>query len=388
MQQDKKTFYLYLGMHSLLIGVFPFYVPVYLWQSGLDLAQISLLIAVTGMGFYLSLLSWDRLRHRVGLNHLLLLVTLLFFLLLASVPMVERSTVSAFFLALAYGTYNGFFWTTQRALFIEVMDPNRAGQAYGNFQLFVFAALQVGILAGGWLLQSNGFGWLIVFCAGIALFGSVLLVATKPVYPDALQDTKTLTWKVISSFKDEHKSRSMFVVDGFFLFLESFFWLISLFLLAHESFTRLGLVVIVLAVIFGGLFFVLKDTIDRLGKRQMFLLAVALYSVSWVIRSMVDDELSLLALFILLVLITFATSFFRLALNKRFYDLARENGAHRYLILKSYYTQASVIVSFLVIALIATVIDDVLLLLQLLYIAAACIAPVFALYGAGRYRQD
>ena len=387
MQQDKKTFYLYLGMHSLLIGVFPFYVPVYLWQSGLDLAQISLLIAVTGMGFYLSLWSWDRLRHRVGLNHLLLLVTLLFFLLLASVPMVERSTVSAFFLALAYGTYNGFFWTTQRALFIEVMDPNRAGQAYGNFQLFVFAALQLGILAGGWLLQSNGFGWLIVFCACVAAVGGVLLTVTRPVYPPAMQGTESLTWKVIYGFKDEHNSRLMFIADGFFLFLESFFWVISLFLLAHESFTRLGLVVIVLAVIFGGLFFVLKDSIDRLGKRQMFLLAVALYSMSWAIRSLVKDELSLLVLFVLLVLVTFATSFFRLALHKRFYDLARETGAHRYLILKSYYTQASLIVSFLVIALIASVIDDALPTLQFVYIAAACIAPVFALYGARHYQN-
>ncbi len=388
MQQDKKTFYLFLGMHSLLIGVFPFYVPVYLWQSGLDLGQISLFIAITGVAFIAGLWSWDRLRHKVSLNLLFLLVSVLLLLVLSSVWPVAQSVLSALGLALAYGLYNSFFWTTQRALFIEVMDPKRAGQAYGNFQLFVFAALQLGILAGGWLLQFNGFGWLIVFSVGIAVTGNLLLAALKPVYPQVMQRTETLTWKAISSFKDDNNSRMMFLLDGGFLFLESFFWVISLFLLAHESFTRLGLIVIVLAVIFGGLFFVLKDSIDRLGKRQMFRLAVALYALSWLLRALVSDELSLLVLFVLLVLITFATSFFRLALNKRFYDLAREQGRHRYLILKSYYSQASLVVCFLAVAMAATVISEPVELLKYVYIVAALAAPVFVFYGCRRYSLD
>ena len=203
-----------------------------------------------------------------------------------------------------------------------------------------------------------------------------------------MQKTPALGWKSVLQFRDAHHSRTMFLVDGGFLFLESFFWVISLFLLAHESFTTLGVIVIVLAVIFGGLFFMLKNTIDRLGKRRVFLFAVALYSLSWAIRAIVSDELSLLMLFVLLVIVTFATSFFRLALNKRFYDLARESGAHRYLIMKSYYSQSSLIVSFLLIALLATVITEPAELLKTVYVVAAVVAPVFALYGSRRYRMD
>jgi MFS family permease len=388
MPSDKKTFYLFLGLHSLLIGVFPFYVPVYLWQSGLDLFAISILVAVTGVGFQVGLLAWDRLRHIVSLNRLFMIAAVLLLLLLLSATQVAHTLTSALWLALSYGVYNSFFWTTQRALFVEVMDPNRTGQAYGNFQLFVFAALQLGILAGGWLLQSDGFFWLVCFCAVTALAGAFLLTATKPSYPLAMQKTPALRWQSIVQFKDAHHSRTMFLVDGCFLFLESFFWVISLFLLAHESFTTLGVIVIVLAVIFGGLFFMLKNTIDRLGKRRVFLFAVALYSLSWAIRAIVSDELSLLMLFVLLVIVTFATSFFRLALNKRFYDLARESGAHRYLIMKSYYSQSSLIVSFLLIALVATVVTDPVELLTIVYVAAAFAAPVFALYGSRRYRMD
>jgi len=386
MPQDKKTFYLYLGLHSLLIGVFPFYVPVYLWQNGLNLSQISLLISVTGVGFLCGLWCWDRLRQRISLNRLFLLVSVFLVLLLCSVSFVGRSVVSALCLALSYGLYNSFFWTTQRALFVEVIDPARSGQAYGNFQLFVFAALQIGILAGGWLLQYGSFNWLIACCIAIAVIGNVMLTATKPMYPAAMRQTPTINWQAISNFKDSYGSRTMFVLDGGFLFLESFFWVISLFLLAHESFTRLGLVVIVLGAIFGGLFFFLKNSIDRLGKQQMFLLAVVLYSLSWAIRVLIDEKLPLLGLFVLLVLITFATSFFRLALNKRFFDLARESGAHRYLILKSYYSQLSLIVCYLAIAMLAITIVDVQQVLKTIYVIAACMAPAFALYGAKRYR--
>ena len=386
--QTKKAFYLFLGLHSLLFGVFPFYLPVYLWQGGFDLVQISLLIAVTGVGFQAGLWGWDRLRNVLTLQQLFLCTTLCFFLLLGTVFLVGQSIGSAVCLTFAYGFYNSFFWTTQRALFVEVTDPNRAGQAYGNFQLFVFAALQIGILAGGWLLQADSFIWLVVFCACVAVSGNTLLLSAGGEYPDSMTSTPSLDWNTVTRFKDEHHSRTMFLVDGGFLFLESYFWVISLFLLAHESFTRLGVVVIVLALIFGGLFFLLKNTIDRLGKRRMFILAVGLYALSWVLRAVVADDLPLLYLFVLLVLITFATSFFRLALNKRFYDLARESGAHRYLILKSYYSQTSLIVCFIVFAGIASLISDPAVFLDSIYIAAALVAPVFAVYGARRYRHD
>ncbi|MFT5506687.1 MAG: hypothetical protein ACI8XC_004415, partial [Gammaproteobacteria bacterium] len=34
MPTNSNTFYQYLGLHSLLIGIFPFYIPVYLWKQG------------------------------------------------------------------------------------------------------------------------------------------------------------------------------------------------------------------------------------------------------------------------------------------------------------------------------------------------------------------
>ena len=66
-----KQFYQFLGIHSFLIGLFPFFVPVFLWQLGLDLAQIAFFIAITGTGFVFSLWIWDRAHKRINFQHII-----------------------------------------------------------------------------------------------------------------------------------------------------------------------------------------------------------------------------------------------------------------------------------------------------------------------------
>jgi hypothetical protein len=46
----RNTFYQYLGLHSLLIGIFPFYIPVFLWKQGFNIGDISFFIAIAGAG--------------------------------------------------------------------------------------------------------------------------------------------------------------------------------------------------------------------------------------------------------------------------------------------------------------------------------------------------
>lgn len=388
MPPSSKTFHQFLGLHSLLIGIFPFYLPVFLWRRGIDLPRISLLIAVTGCGFLLGLWLWDRLRQRVSLNVIFNGALLLLFALLLSVRQVDQHAAGLILVGLCYGLYNSFFWTTQRALFVELIKPDRAGQAYGNFQLFVFAAVQIGILIGGWLLEHGTLDQLLLVCACFSVLGSGLLSAGRPEYPQAQRNTASLPWREVIGFKDAHASRTMFLADGCYLFLESYFWLISLFLLARESFSTLGYIVIVLAVIFGGMFYVLKNTIDRLQRRTLFTLAVALYGLSWMLRAVTNSDMPLLSMFVTLVLITFSTSFFRLALNKRFYDLAGQTQAHRYLIIKSYYSQFAVVCGFLLIALAASRVEFPQQMLSGIYWLAALMTPIFLLYGARRYRHE
>ncbi len=388
MGHHSRIFYLYLGLHSLLIGIFPFFIPVYLWKEGYNLGELSIFIAIAGFGFCLGLWVWDRLRLKIDLSSMIVLSLLLEMLLLLNVYILNMDmTLSVLVsLGICYGVYNCFFWTTQRALFFEIIEPANSGRKYGNFQIFVGALLQIGILLGGLLLERAGFVYIVVLSAVAAVAGFMVLLVNKPEYPDTLNHTEALGLREVLKFTDKDASRPIFILDGIYLFLESFFWLLSLFLIAHESFTRLGIMIMALAVIFGILFYLLKNTIDRLGRKPMYQLAVVLYALSWVLRALTDDKASLELLFILLVAITFNTSIFRLVMNKRFYDIAKLTLSHRYLVLKSYYSQAAIFVLFLLFGWAVLHFEYDATVLTPIYWAAALVAPVYLIYGAKRYR--
>jgi len=391
MTADHRRFYLFLGSHSLLIGLFPFYLPVTLWQQHGSLAWVSGFIAIGGAGFLIGLWAWDRLRQIISLPVLQLGSFAAFVAMMLMVALQHSPPSSAWLmtgvLALCYGVYQSLFWTTQRALFLELVTPANSGRAYGNFQLFVFAALQLGILFGGWMLEYSGFGLLLGLSLLLAVAFAMLLWRSQGEYSADLRETPVISLTDIISFRDRERSRRIFLLDGLFLFFESFFWVISLFLLAHQSFTRLGAIVIVLAICFGALYYLLKNTIDRLGRRNVYVLAVGLYTLSWLLRARVDETFGLLLLFCTLVIITFCSSIFRLVFNKRFYDIANGSSGHRYIILKSYYTQAGLAVAFTMLALLSATVVDAEMLLRWCYIGAALLCPLYLMYGAQHQRE-
>jgi len=382
-----RTFYQYLGLHSLLIGIFPFFIPVFLWEKNFGIGAISIFIGAGGAGFCIGLWIWDRLRHVINLPLLIAVSFVLELILLLNVEILAMSMTILVVFGIIYGIYNSFFWTTQRALFFERVNHSNSGRAYGNLQIYVGFLLQVGIFVGALLLEKNGFSYILGFSALLCVAGILLFFVQKPSSPDSLCECSSVTFGEIFRFRDGDASRLIFIVDGIYLFLESFFWVISLFLLAHESFRTLGLMVLGLAAVFGLLFYLLKNTIDRLGRRRIYRFAVVLYALSWVLRAYSVNDLSLVLLFFSLVLITFCTSFFRLAMNKRFYDLARETLAHKYLILKSYYSQMTIAVVFVSFGLFTLKSVDSQVFLTPIYWAAAAGSLVFMFYGSARYDQ-
>ncbi len=381
-----RVFYQYLGIHSLLIGIFPFFVPVFLWDKQYSLAEIAFFISLSGFGFSLALYFWDRLIRKISLFHLMLISFLfeIFMLLSASISMATTMLICLSFL---YGAYNCFFWTTQRALFFETLSEDNAGRKFGNFQIFVAAILQVGIFIGGLVLEKSGLTLIYLVSIVICFIAAGFFYLQKNTLqlPRQLLDKNVLSIRQVVGYKDKHHTRAIFLLDGLYLFLESFFWVISLFLLAHESFWQLGIVVILLSVVFFVIFVMIKNTIDHIATHTMYKIATLLYVLSWVLRGFVTDELALIWLFVVLVIITFCTSFFRLAFNKRFYDLAQLTTAHHYLIKKSYYSQSFIAGIYLVLGLLFMSSTDVLTQLQWLYWASAPLALVYLCYGYKHY---
>ncbi len=375
--------YRFIGLHSFLIGLFPFYLPVYLWKTGTSFSGISFFIALTGLGFCMTLWMWDRLRHKITLNGFVLISFILEILLLA-VVFLDKLPVIFLVFGLINGAYNGMFWTTQRILFFDTIQPSNSGEKFGNLQIIVALFLKSGIFIGGLTLDTLGFSSLFFLSTLIAALGAISFFFSRQSadHSQELVQATPLGMIEILRFKDTHHSKPVFLLDGLFLYLESYFWMISMFLIVKESFWDLGLLVIGLMILFTILFFIIKNSIDRLPKTLFFRISILLYGVSWWLRGSIGDNQNLIRLFLALILISFFTSLFRLTFNKRFFDIAKSGLRYQYLIQKSYYSQASIAVAFVLIGIITLNLQDPIVALQTIYYLAAFLTAGYIVYSA------
>ena len=357
MQLTVRHFYQFSGFHSLLIGLLPFFLPVILWDNGASLAQISAFIAITGIGFIGSLWVWDQLRAN---NQWRWIITLSFaaeILLIAALAwnVNSRGETSIFLIgtALLNGVYNCFYWSTQRSMFNQITSHDNTGKTFGNFQILVVILLKIGILSGGYLLETSGTLPLIILSLAISTIALWKLIKTGNPSTEKAEEPK-LTSKQVKNFSDKKNSKAIFFLDGPFLFLESYFWVLSLYFLTQESFFTLGFVIVTLTILLSGIFYFIKNAIDKMDQQKIFFAAVLLYATSWLLRGQVSlqgsTENNNLMLYITILTIGFLTTFFRLVFNKRFFDAAREDSAYQYLIYKSYYSQLGIVLFFGILA--------------------------------------
>lgn len=253
----------------------------------------------------------------------------------AAAPVLTAALV----IGAANGLYNAFFWTTQRALFLGQLGQNDTGRQYGNLQIYVSIILKLGILSGGLLLDHGGFAWLLAISAVVGAIAGYVLCSANESEPLLDGHTELVTLWQSLRFKDQRGTAGMFRIDGIFLYLESHFWTLSLFLVVQQDYSRLGIAVVVLALIFAAFFYIIKNRIDQLLISTVFRIAVWLYAASWIMRLGLNERSSGASLLIILIIITFCSSFFRLAFNKLFFDAACRTHSISYLLMKSYASQ-------------------------------------------------
>jgi len=353
MQITARHFYQFSGVHSLLIGLLPFFLPVILWNSGASLAQISAFIATTGIGFIGSLWVWDQLRANHQWRWIITLSFAAEILLIGALAwsVNHREDASLFLIgtALLNGVYNCFYWSTQRAMFNRITTEGNTGKTFGNFQILVVILLKIGILSGGYLLETSGVLPLIALSLAISAVSLWKLIKSGSTATEKTEEP-TLTFKNIKDFNDKKHSKAIFLLDGPFLFLESYFWVLSLYFLTQESFFTLGFVIVTLTLLLSVVFYFIKNTIDTMDQQKIFFAAVLLYATSWLLRGEIslqsNTENNDFMLYAAILVIGFMTTFFRLVFNKRFFDAAREDSAYQYLICKSYYSQMGIVLFF------------------------------------------
>lgn len=372
-----KNFYLFLGLHSFLLGLFPFFLPVYLYKNGAGLDEISWFIAVTGIAFSLTLFGLDFLRGKSYLVPLLISFVLemcLLTLLVFGAPL--------WLVGIINGAYNCLYWMLQRILFLSGGTEENSGRRFGNFQIYILVVLKMGILCGSLLLENVGIAAVCMLSVGIACTGGIFFIKQREHlnFPQSLVSQQPMNVLELYRFKDNCRSRQVFIFDGVFLYIESYFWVISLFLMVGESFVKLGGLVILLALVLGLVFYVIKNRIDNIDKQKVYIVGVVLYMSSWVLRGLFNAEFSYAFQIAMLLAIAFCTSFFRLTFNKRFFDQAKHSGENRYLFVKSHYSQFFIAVAFGILGCCVMNFDANVGFLQTIYFTAAGCSIFYLLY--------
>ncbi|WP_293264984.1 hypothetical protein [Neptunomonas sp.] len=400
MKTVSSSFFQFAGVHSFLIGLLPFFIPVLLLKQGVSIEGIALFIALTGFGFIVSLKIWEALFNQSQWRWIVAL-SFISEVFLVGVLLFSDSPISWAIAALFNGVYNCFYWTTQRMLFStmtsdsnkrnnQTSPTNDTGKQFGNFQILVVVVLKLGILVGAFMLEDNlkHSLWLvssIISLAGLIWFFQPSRMSTfftisqvLPVKIGTTESKKTSLFR----FKDSHNSSVVFYLDGVFLFLESYFWVVSLFLISQENVKELGVIIVTLTVLLSVIFYVLKNKIDSLDRNKVYTFAVIFYALSWWLRSLLDPSLPNHMIYPAILLIAFLTTFFRLSFNKRFFDHAREQRPLNYLLAKSYLSQTGIVIFYSVAALLASYFSDIQSSLATLYLVLTPIALIYMVYTA------
>jgi len=374
MTTHTHSFYRFCAVHSLLIGLLPFFIPVLLWQQGFGLAQISLFVAITGLGFMVSLRWWQSLYQRSQWRQILALSFIAELGLIAIIISADN-TVVLIGGALLNGMYNCFYWTSQRVMFsamttqqISNKTANKTGKQYGNFQILVVVLLKLGILIGAYLQQHQQ----VEILFGISIFLSLLAILVL------IRAGTDPTIKVSPAKPLKKRDKLVFAIDGVFLFFESYFWVLSLFFISRGNVFELGLMLVVLTLVLSLIFMLIKNTIDRLNQHYVFYSAVVLYALSWVLRGMLTVDVEGASLYLLVLVIAFLTSFFRLSFNKRFFDHANQLDTINIIWSKSYLSQGAIVIFFAALATVLFLGDATVANLPALY---WLLAPAGLLYG-------
>ena len=378
-----RTFYFFSAIHSFLLGLLPIFIPVILWGKGLNVADIAWFVVLTAVGFLGALYAWDRLRAKANWS-LIIALSFILQMMLVGLLLLDSQWLLLSVGAIINGAAGCFYWSTQRILFQAITNDKNTGNTFGNFQVLVVVSLKFGILIGSFLLDSDYINSLIMISLCTSLIGFYLLRNLLNQIDNLLsqQQPNAFSLSTILAFKDGFHSKKIFMVDGLFLFLESYFWVLTLYMLTKENLMKLGVLIVVLSILLAVIFFVVKKVIDRTNAQRIFIISILGYALSWFLRGELGMQSDDVTLYGGVLLIAFLSTFFRLAFNKRFYDIASADKPVFYIVAKSYYSQFMIIIFFSLIALMASMGKDPLNQLQILYDLAIPLVFVYFLYGA------
>jgi hypothetical protein len=359
----KQTFNVFVAMHFFLNGLLPVYVPVFLIQHGYGLEWVTGFVTVGAIGFLAALQVWKKWYFRDGLKTIVAISFVAQVGLITSLVCFDH-IAWLMISALLYGGVNCFLWTSQRVLFIALLNSpidsstssskhaQPTGKLLGNLQILAVVAIKLGLLVGAFLLAKESYITLVGLAILVVVIGAVTfgqrvpkaILCASQLSPNTEQNK--LNWWRMLAYQDSHYSSLIFYIDGIFLFAESFFWILSLYFLSQQNIQQLSFLLVILSTLLGAAFWLVKNHIDHFNPQKVYVTAVLGYAISWGLRAEVSVETSPYLMHVVILAVAFLTAFFRLSFNKRLFDNAQTDSPLKYLLAKTYASQVGVMVAF------------------------------------------
>ncbi len=344
---NNKLFLLYtfLFINTLITGIFGIFIPLHLFNTGFVFSEISFFLAFNSLSFMISLFFIERIISKYSLRSLMRMTFLLYGVMISAIFFLSSYKHFLLITGIINGIYLSFFWIVQRILFLNSVKKGTVGRNFANLQIFVLIISKIAILTGSYMLDAYGFG--------ITYFISLFIIILSLIVFSAIKHNKSLLlfYKPMSlpeiiSFKDKYNSSFIFLIDGVFIYVEAYYWLLVIFLFMESSFFSTGILTVIVTSIFYALYLIIRSIIDRVSSEKLLIITVILYSFSWALRFMFDLPDNSLLSYLIITIIGFFTMLFRLVYNKIFFIIAKKTIKEKYIFLKSYYSQAVVTVFF------------------------------------------
>lgn len=379
--------YIFTVIHTLLAGLFSFFLPVYLLNLGYNLFEISIFLSITWYSFFCILPIWENLRKQKGINYLIF-ISFLIEIILVSLGFFSDKSWFLYILAIIFWIYNCFLWITQRMLFLKEINTNNIWKNFWNIQIIWFLFVKIWIFIGSYLLEYYSFFylWITIIIINIIwiyffFFNNNKFSLNLWVWENIKNKfSYRIKWKELIHFNDKYNSKIIFFLDWPFLFFESFFWVISLFYITNESYTQLWYLTIFLALSFSLSFYFIKNKIDKISTKKIYKIWVLLYSISWILRWYITEIDNTTLVYILILIIAFFTSFFRLTFNKEFFHITKISLWESYILFKSYYSQFSIFITFWILSILYYFLWDEYLSINIIYQILAIISLIYLKY--------
>jgi len=369
-----KLLYIFIFVNTLISGIFGIFLPVYLFDIGFLFSEISFFIAISAFAYFLSLFAIERIISKFEVKKLMTFTFLIYFLMISLIYLFNKSKFFLIMLGTLSGIYLSFFWIIQRLLFLNSIEYSNIGEKFANIQIFVLVISQLSILAGAYTLENFDFGT-VYWISIILLVFSIFLISIgndkNLTFKENEQAYEPMTISYIKNFKDSHNSKFIFTIDGIFLYLETYFWLLVIFLFLNSNFLNAGLIIILVTVIFYFLYLFIRNIVNKSNSKILFNIAVFFYSLSWFLRYFFDISANNSISYVLIIIIGFFTMLFRLVYNKFFFKIAKQTLLSKYIFLKSYYSQFFILISFFIFGIIFTLFNQSEQVFKLIFLIAS-----------------